>query len=403
MRMGWSEGEYVLLSVEGNLNRTPQAAIGVDSELVGHEIVSKALRWLKEHRCQGSVVPIDKGSGISDLKEIGQMFEPNDLVVAIGGGALLDRVKLATLSYESEKTLHHLEIRQRSGMVMIPAEVRRSRALIAIPTTLGTGSEVSSVAVLTEGERRRLVMGHSLKPEAAVIDPVSTGGLPVRLAREGVFEILSRLVAPYVSEHTEKGGLADELVETAVHRLMRLSGALLEESRPSPEIRGEIALIGSFAHSDSLVRPHGPWESKLWFVANELSSVAGVRKMVATLVVWPCIWRRILQGDNRRGEAVRLRRIWSVISDGYQGLLTPDPARGIAQLIKDFDLAYEVRLSLEGDAKVVDQVVRAWGGGLPMMGVIDPRELTGLIEEVTRPVSELCGGLMSSDSLPRRV
>lgn len=94
----------------------------------------------------------------------------HDGVIAVGGGSVIDVAKAAVALHGSEGPLESLYGLERSQGPALP--------LIAVPTTPGSGGEVSSHAVVTDGKRRHAVSGPSLVPQAVVIDPDLTATLP---------------------------------------------------------------------------------------------------------------------------------------------------------------------------------------------------------------------------------
>lgn len=98
-------------------------------------------------------------------------FRP-DVVLAIGGGSTLDAAKLVALLLTHEGPL-----RQYYGENLVPGP---SLPVVAVPTTAGTGSEVTPVAVVSDPQRATKVGVSSphLVPEAAIVDPELTLGAP---------------------------------------------------------------------------------------------------------------------------------------------------------------------------------------------------------------------------------
>jgi alcohol dehydrogenase class IV len=103
-----------------------------------------------------------------------------DVVVAVGGGAVMDAAKAAA-------ALAAGEIRPDAKDVLSSCAVRMNRApralVVAVPTTPGTGAEVTPFATVWdyEGGRKLSVCGPAVRPAAAVLDPELLGGLPVRV------------------------------------------------------------------------------------------------------------------------------------------------------------------------------------------------------------------------------
>src|SRR5207249_9209218 len=103
-------------------------------------------------------------------------FYKADQIIALGGGAVIDAAKIMKLKYESpeadleELGAPFLDIRKR--VVQYPTEKTKYARLIAIPTTSGTGSEVTPFAVLFDKERGRKVTlaDYSLTLDVAIVD-----------------------------------------------------------------------------------------------------------------------------------------------------------------------------------------------------------------------------------------
>ncbi len=120
-----------------------------------------------------------------------------DLVVAMGGGSAMDAAKaIAALLTNPGEPLDYLEVIGRGQPL-----VHRSAPLIAIPTTAGTGSEVTRNAVLASPEARvkASLRGPGMLPSLAVVDPALTLDLPPSVTASTGLDALSQLIEPYVS------------------------------------------------------------------------------------------------------------------------------------------------------------------------------------------------------------
>lgn len=119
----------------------------------------------------GRQVPSSAGSACAtEIVACRDVLPGHDGVIAVGGGSVLDVAKAAVALHGSEGPLESLYGLERSQGPALP--------LVAVPTTPGSGGEVSSHAVVTDGERRHAVSGPSLVPRAVVIDPDLTATLP---------------------------------------------------------------------------------------------------------------------------------------------------------------------------------------------------------------------------------
>jgi acetaldehyde dehydrogenase / alcohol dehydrogenase len=125
-----------------------------------------------------------------------------DLVVAVGGGSVIDAAKAIRLFHEHphlslrELALPFLDARKR--VAQYPQIAHRVR-LVAVPTTAGTGSEVSPAAVLTVRGRKVTLVDYSLVPDMAVVEPRLTLSMPPALTAATGVDALTHALEAYVS------------------------------------------------------------------------------------------------------------------------------------------------------------------------------------------------------------
>jgi alcohol dehydrogenase len=126
------------------------------------------------------------------LKE-NEGFTPN-CVIGVGGGSVLDCAKLlAALINNSQKLEDVVGIGFLNG---------RSAKLICVPTTSGTGSEVSPNAILLneEAQAKSGIISEYLVPDACYLDPVLTVSLPAKLTAETGIDALSHCIEAYTNK-----------------------------------------------------------------------------------------------------------------------------------------------------------------------------------------------------------
>jgi acetaldehyde dehydrogenase/alcohol dehydrogenase len=132
-------------------------------------------------------------------------FYRADQIIALGGGSMIDAAKIMKLKYESpeadleELAAPFLDLRKR--VVQYPTEKMTRARLIAIPTTSGTGSEVTPFAVMFDKERGRKVTlaDYSLSPDVAIVDPQFVMSMPKGLTADTGVDCLTHALEAAVS------------------------------------------------------------------------------------------------------------------------------------------------------------------------------------------------------------
>jgi len=131
-------------------------------------------------------------------------FAP-DTVVALGGGSAMDCAKAMAYFY--------------------PEPVR----LVAIPTTSGSGSEVTDFAVLTHGNTKHPLVDKKVCPDVAILDEKLLAELPKSLIADSGFDVLCHALEGYVA--TKAGGITDALAKEAFVSHLPICLRLMREIR----------------------------------------------------------------------------------------------------------------------------------------------------------------------------
>ena len=142
-------------------------------------------------------------STIRDALNVVRPYEP-DVIIALGGGSPIDAAKIVWLMYENPDTnfedisMRFMDIRKR--ICSIP-ELGKKSQLIAIPTTSGTGSEVTPFAIITDDEThvKYAIAEYSLTPTMAIVDPDFVDTMPPGLCAASGFDSLVHAVESYIS------------------------------------------------------------------------------------------------------------------------------------------------------------------------------------------------------------
>jgi len=137
-----------------------------------------------------------------------------EFVIAVGGGSTIDAAKAAALAAKTSIPIEaYHSNREKVGNESLP--------LIAIPTTSGTGSEVTPVSVLTDIERgvKAPIVGEALLPRKAIIDPEWTLTMPPVITAATGMDALSHALEAYWS--TGSVPICDALAEKATVLILR--------------------------------------------------------------------------------------------------------------------------------------------------------------------------------------
>jgi acetaldehyde dehydrogenase/alcohol dehydrogenase len=243
-RIYFEDGAVGYLEKMQNISR---AFIVTDSTMVKLGYVDKVLYYLRK-RADYEIVDANIGnpkgyvhcevfadvepdpSVETIMRGVAQMnqFKP-DVIIALGGGSPIDAAKGMWLFYEHPDTdfdglkLKFLDIRKRA--YHFPNLGKRAK-LVAIPTTSGTGSEITSFSVITDkknGNVKYPLADYELTPDVAIVDPQFVTTLPKSVIADTGIDVLTHAIEAYVSimasDYTD--GLAMKAIELVFEYLVR--------------------------------------------------------------------------------------------------------------------------------------------------------------------------------------
>lgn len=178
------------------------------------ELIKKSLKGI-----HFQIFPMKSGEPtISKLEVVTHemsSFKP-DWIVAIGGGSVIDGAKIAWIKYE------HPDVNIESETSHLNAPKLRGKAkFIAVPTTAGTGSEVSSSALFLDDKSgfKKYFFSHELLPDVAILDPKLLKFTPKKYLNASIMDAVSHSLEGYVSK--VKNIYADVIAEDAIGALFQ--------------------------------------------------------------------------------------------------------------------------------------------------------------------------------------
>ncbi len=178
---------------------------------------------------------------VNEGVELMRKFQP-DTIIALGGGSSMDAAKVMWLMYEHPEVnfddikQKFMDIRKRAFKF---PELGKKASLICIPTTSGTGSEVTPFAVITDkaANKKYPLTDYSLTPTVAIVDPEFAMSMPASIASDTGIDVLTHAIEAYVS--ILASDFTDGLAKQAVK--------LVKNGKNDPEAREKMHNAGTIA------------------------------------------------------------------------------------------------------------------------------------------------------------
>lgn len=367
------------------------ALVVLDEGIVGTPVDSEVKRAVQRSGVSAERHVINHQSTLPGVLGIADRIPPGVSVVAVGGGGLVDQVKLGALVAGDRRLERVLRGPHRCGLVALPLGTRRDRRFATVLTTVGTGSHVSPNACLASDGGKRLFNSPALRPDLSIVDPVATASLPSWMLLEGVLENLARLAGVYVGGSDDvrypSDGEAEGIARALVAVGYRIRSAELDGQRPAAGLRAELACLSGRTHAKGLAAGREPYIDKSWPLSHELSAALGLRKMQAMASVLVPMWHRIEDGHTGFGSDVRLGRFWSQSALVVRPRLASRPSAGLASLMEDWQIDADApaRARQRGTAsttaearRIADRAWHSWGRCLPMLRGLSNNEIYDL-------------------------
>lgn len=343
------------------------AAQGFADEIT--DIISKR-RGNKEYEVFKAVTLDPTTDVIKDGVHRMNIFKP-DVIVAIGGGSVMDAAKAMRLFYENpdmtfeEAYQKFLDIRKR--VVRFPKA--NNVKLVCIPTTSGTGSEVSPVAIIKDAETgiKHTLCDYALNPDVSIVDDQFVEELPKRLIAWSGFEALGHAIESYVSTMATDftRGWSLEAIKTIFDNLK----ASYDGDMEARKRMHDAATIAGMAYSNAFL---GLEHSIAHIVGSTFDIPSGVSDAIAL--------PQVIRFNSKRPEKLAMWPHYSVYraQKDYAniaralGLTGKNDEELVEKLVqKIIDLAHSVGIKLafkeygvdkmKFHSKVVDLAVEAYG------------------------------------------
>ena len=174
-------------------------------EQLGHvRAVADVLESLNiKFRVFSDVLPDPNISNVQEALNIANSWQP-DMIIALGGGSAIDEGKMVWLMYENPDTsfediaMRFMDIRKR---IYAAPPLGKKAVMVAIPTTSGTGSEVTPFTIITDEKTgtKYAITDYALTPDMAIIDPEFVLNMPKSLTAFSGLDVLTHAIEAYTS------------------------------------------------------------------------------------------------------------------------------------------------------------------------------------------------------------
>lgn len=180
-------------------------------------------------------------------------FEP-DVIIAVGGGSAIDTAKIMWIMYENPEEAFldmatiFLDIRKR---IRFFPQMGKKAKLVCIPTTAGTGSEVTPFTIISDANTgmKWPIIGYEMMPEMAIVDADNMMKLPPRATQASGYDVLTHAVEAYVSTFATEytNGFAKSAVEMVFKYLPAAYKSAFKDAKPNPVAREKMADASALA------------------------------------------------------------------------------------------------------------------------------------------------------------
>lgn len=280
-----------------------------------------------------------------------------NIIVAVGGGSGIDTAKGVRMLVGSDPSVSVAQFSFRLGENTLPVpQVNAMPAMIAIPTTAGTGAEVTPWAVITNvtkdhqfGHHKFGIGGPSAIPTVAIVDPELTMTLPPTLTAATGMDALTHLIEAYVS--TNHNPILDPMILYGIELLGR--SLPLAVAQGSKRTAREEVMLGSLMGGIAI---SSKWLGACHALAHPLSALANVPHGVANAIMLPHQMEYSLPGALERYARIAYALDPSIKSGMSNRHLATLAIESVRHLLVDCNLPARLR-----DVGVSDDLLTALG------------------------------------------
>lgn len=211
------------------------------------------------------------------VNELARIYKANncDIFLAVGGGSVIDTAKGANIVVSAESE----DLNKLQGIDNIDFDLKPT---IVVPTTSGTGSEVTRVAVIKNVDRhvKMLFGADKLLPEVAILDPRMTATMPPKITAATGMDALTHAVEAYID--LQKNPIDDHYAKAAIELIVKY---LVRATEDGSDLEARLAManastLAGIAFSNAMV-------AVVHSTAHATGAICGVPHGVANAILLP--------------------------------------------------------------------------------------------------------------------
>jgi alcohol dehydrogenase class IV len=303
---------------------------------------------------------------LSIVEELTQKIraEKYDLLIGLGGGSTMDTTKIASILATGSLSISELMEFKLAKMVVTK---------ILIPTTAGTGSEWSNVAVVTDDinvqpSQTRIIVSPQNFANAVIVDPETTLNLPKKVTADSGIDALIHAIEAYTSPLANT--MSDMFAETAIKLVSGNLRRAYAQGNKDIQSRVNMATAASLAMYAVVLSSIG-----LAHMMNvPLGKKAGILHGSACYILLPTVME-----FNMVSNPAKYARVATLMGENIDGLSVPEAAaKSVEAVVK---IATDLSMPQKSDVKISDADIEAMVDELyqfqgPIINIQNPRQVT---------------------------
>ncbi|WP_201318661.1 iron-containing alcohol dehydrogenase [Paenibacillus sp. EPM92] len=230
-----------------------------------------------------------------------------DLVLAVGGGSVIDAAKAVAVGVPYEGDVWDFLLRK--------AKIEAALPIATVLTLSATGSEMNGGAVITDWEQnlKKSFSSPYAFPKFSILDPTLTYTVPANQTVNGIVDMMSHVMEQYFSQTTDTP-LQERLCESILQTVIENGEKALQEPA-HPEARANLMLCGTYALNGGMISVgmQGDWATHA--MEHEVSAIYDIAHAEGLSIIFPN-WMKYVYRDRIDRFVQFAVRVWGIEPEG---------------------------------------------------------------------------------------